>query len=284
MGRVVSAYWQQVVQRGRVVPPDRPLDELTAELGTMLGDPNPRVREEISLATLGVWINEGVYDELLTGLGDGICVGLGIGLGERDTDLVFRRSYSALVLAECIDRDTRMRLVSEDVLLGWGDRLSSWFVREQDLRGFIPGSGWAHSIAHGADAMAALARSPHFGANELTVVLDVIADRLLLPTEEFWVAGEPDRLAVAVVQVLRRDLLGIKLLEPWLARLGARAIPRGNYDEHPYHVSGNVQAFLRALQVQVSLGKPQPDVRSDFLLALAEQLRLSNAAYLGPRD
>ena len=280
---MVSAYWQQVIEGGHRVPPDRPIDELTAELTSMLGDPDPAVREDIALATLGSWIADGVYDDLLAGLGAGMCTGLGVGLATPGTDDVFRRSCSALVLAEAIDRDTTMRLVSGDVILGWGDRLSSWFVREQDLRGFISGKGWAHTVAHGADALGALARSPHVGSNELTVILDVIADRLLLPSSDFLVAGEPDRLALAVITVLRRNLLGLKLLEPWIARLASQAVPlSGVSGEHPYRVSGNVQAFLRSLQMQLALGKPHPDVRSDLLLALVDQLTRTNRAYLAP--
>lgn len=282
---MVLAYWEQVVDRGLRVPVDRPLDELTAELTTMLGDPSPRVRERIALATLGSWISAGVYDELLVGLGDGMCTGLGVGLGENGTDTVFRRSYSALVLAECIDRDTRLSLVGANTLLDWGDRLTSWLVREQDLRGFVAGKGWAHAVSHGAGAIAALARSPHFGASELTVLLDVIADRLLLATDEFFVAGEADQLAQAVIQVLRRDLLDLKLLEPWVARLAPQATPqpapRGTIGGHPYRVAGNVQAFLRSLQLQLALGKPQPAIRPDLLLVLVAQLVRTNGGYLG---
>lgn len=283
-GEMALGYWQQVIEKGIRVPLDRPLDELTAELTAMLGDPDPRVREEIALSTLGIWIAEGVYDELLAGLGDGMCTGLGVGLGETGTDTVFRRSYSALVLAECIDRDTRLALVSEDTLLGWGDRLTSWFVREQDLRGYVPGKGWAHAASHGSDAIAALARSPRFGSSELTVLLDVIADRLLLPSDEFFVAGEPDQMARAVIHVLRRDLLELKLLEPWIARLAQQAIPNSAVGVHPYRVAGNVQAFLRSLQLQLTLGKPQPTVRSDLMLVLVSQLIRTNGGYLsGPR-
>ncbi len=274
------AYWQQVIERGLQVPPDRPLDELTAELTAMLGDPNPMIREEVALATLGIWIGEGVYDELLAGLGDGMCTGLGVGVGEVGTDTVFRRSYSALVLVECIDRDSKHALVSADTLLNWGDRLSSWFVREQDLRGYVPGKGWAHAASHGADAIAALARSPRFGTSELTVLLDVIADRLLLPTDEFFVAGEADQMARAVIHVLRRDLLGLKLLEPWINRIAQQAVPHPAPGVHPYQVAGNAQAFLRSLQLQLALGKPQPTVRSDLLLVLVAQLIRTNGAYL----
>ena len=55
-------------------------------------------------------------------------------------------------------------------------------MRERDLRGFVAGKGWAHAVAHGADALGALARSRQSGRLELTVLLDVVADRLLAPT------------------------------------------------------------------------------------------------------
>src|SRR5689334_6020392 len=102
---MASAYWQHVVADGRRVPPDRPLDELTADLTRMLGDPDPEVRSGIAVPTLRAWVHQGVYDDLLRGLGDGMAAGLGVGIGSRGDDTVLRRSSAALVLGECIERD-----------------------------------------------------------------------------------------------------------------------------------------------------------------------------------
>ena len=93
-----------------------------------------------------------------------MAAGLGVGLGERDTDSVFRRSFSALMLGECIAPRQRRPLVAGGKVLDWGDRVATWLLREHDLRGFVPGKGWAHAVAHGADAIGALAQSPHVGA------------------------------------------------------------------------------------------------------------------------
>lgn len=279
MRPMVSVFWRHVVDGGLRVPQDRPLAEMTVELTAMLGDPDPDVRDGIGFPTLATWIGDGVYDDLLAGLGDGMGVGLAQGLGETGTDSVFIRSYSALVLAECLDRDSGADLLSTETVLRWGDRLMSWYVREQDLRGFVPGRGWAHAVAHGADALAALARSPRLGRNELVVLLDVLADRLLAPTEEFFVAGEVDRMALAVRHVLQRDMLELSILEPWVARIAACAIPAGSPTQHPFRVAGNAQAFLRSLQLQLALGTPQAAVRTDLLLVLVDQLRATNAPY-----
>ena len=159
--------------------------------------------------------------------------------------------------------------------------MATWLLRERDLRGFVPGKGWAHAVAHGADALGTLARSPHVAAAELTVILDVIADRLLLPVDRLFSNGEPDRLAAATMEVLRRNLLSLRLVEPWIARIVAGAMTKGSYDDRdPHLVGGNAEAYLRALHLQLALGPRPPEVRSDLLLVLVDALRTTNPHYL----
>ncbi|HET6153133.1 MAG TPA: DUF2785 domain-containing protein [Marmoricola sp.] len=279
---MASGFWEHVVASGLRVPTDRSLVEMTEDLTRMLGDPDPDVRDGIAFPTLATWIDEGVYDDLLVGLGDGLCHGLDIGLGRVEDDSVFRRSFSALALTECVDRATATGLAGAEVVLRWGDRVMGWLAREQDLRGFVPGKGWAHAVAHGADALGALARSPHLGRLELTVILDVIGDRLLTPTDTFFVAGEDDRLAYATMHLLRRDILGLEVIEPWVARIAAGARPSGDALHHPYRVAGNVQGYLRSLQLQLALAPGHPACRTDLLLVLIAHLRATNPAYFAP--
>ncbi|WP_225869009.1 MULTISPECIES: DUF2785 domain-containing protein [unclassified Nocardioides] len=264
----------------RTPPAEHRLSDLTADLTRMLGDPDPEVRDGLAYPFLATWIEHGVYDDLLAGLGDGMCAGLDVGIGEQDTDTVFRRSFSALVLAECIDRDTRVRRQPPSRLLQWGDRLMAWYVRERDLRGFVASKGWAHAAANGADALGALARSPYFGATELTVVLDVIADRVLDPATPVLLHGEPDRIAHAVMEVLRRDRVPLSVVEPWVRRLenGARVRTPAGVD--PYATTGNAQAVLRALYLQLTISPRHPAIRPDLLLTLVASLRRVHPAFL----
>src|SRR6476620_6087925 len=106
MSDMESAFWDRVVAEGHKVPADRPLADLTADLTTMLGSTDPSIRDGIAFPTLATWVSEGVYDDLLEGLGDGMTAGLRVGIGENGTDTVFRRSFSALVLTVCLDRAT----------------------------------------------------------------------------------------------------------------------------------------------------------------------------------
>jgi hypothetical protein len=287
-----GSYWESVRATGLAVPSDRPLDELTADLTRMLGDTDPDRREGIAVPTLLTWIGRGVYDDLLPGLGDGMAAGLRVGLagpggtGGAADESVFRRSWSAVVLAACVARDNDRPSVPAGTVLEWGDRLATWLLRERDLRGYVPGHGWARALPHGAEALAVLAASPHVGRPELTVLLDVVADRVLARTEVVFGLDEPDRLAAATMAVLRRDTVPLGVLEPWVARLAAAADrrrhgPSGMPGEEDLDlaaaaVTANAQSFLRSLHLQLALGRRAPEVRADLLLVLIDALRRTN--------
>lgn len=278
-------YWDQVQAAGFEVPSDRPLDDLTAELTAMLGSTQPEVRDGTAYPALATWIDKGVYDDLLAGLGDGMVTGLSVGLGEAGTDSVFRRSFSALIIAECLERTNERHLLPGAKILDWGDRIAVWFLTEADTRGFVPGKGWAHAIAHGADTIGALGESPHLAGPEHEVLLDVLAERLVLqPAGTPLAAGEPDRMASAAMRILRRNTLGVDVLEPWVHRIGAAGNPYGGrVDGDPFAPTAAPQAFLRSLFVQLSLAPEAPTVRPDLLLVVIEALRMTNAPYLQVR-
>lgn len=279
---MASGFWEAVRANGLEVPAERPLDDLTAELTAMLGSADPTRRDHTAYEVLAGWISRGVYDDLLPGLGDGMAAGLRRGLGEVGTDSVFRRSFSALVLTDCLNRDNRVHLLTADHVLTWGDRLASWLLDERDLRGFVPGKGWAHALAHGADAIGALADSRHVDLTSLTVLLDVLGERVLLPPGMALAAGEADRLAAATLRILRRNLVPLELFEPWVQRIAEAARP-AFADENPYPFTLLPQAFLRALHLQLSLGENRPHERADQLLVLVEGLRHSNPDHLAVR-
>jgi hypothetical protein len=80
--------------------------------------------------------------------------------------------------------------------------------------------------------------------------------------------------------VLRRRLVPLRIIEPWLARLTAAATASGDPGRDPYRLTANPEAFLRALHIQVALAPEPVDVRADLLLELVSALRTTNAAYL----
>lgn len=280
MGRMLGGFWQQVLESDLAVPRERPLNELTAELVSMLGSTDPVERDDIAYRVLATWVGEGVYDDLLATLGDSIAQGLLSGLGSSDDDTVFRRSFCALILTSCVDRDNHAHLLPVDVVMNWADRSLGWFIREQDLRGRVASKGWAHTVAHGADLIATLGQSRHLSAAHLGVLLDVIAERLLSSEGTRFVDGEDDRLAAATLVILQRNLIEQDQLDDWLEtlRAGLRPRDRGDYDVWPSTCARNTSDFLRALYVHLAVSvhpagsvldfSEPPRCRADLLLSL----------------
>ena len=217
---MAAGFWDRVVTEGHRVPDDRPLDDLTAELVTMLGSPDPHLRDQVGYATLATWIERGVYDELLTGLGDGMAAGLENGLGDRGNDTVFRRSFSALLLAECVARDNDAAAAPRqpDPALGRPDRRvvrprarpprlrprqglgARGRPRRRRDRRARPVGGVRRPRA---DRAARRARRPAAAAR---------------PTSSSWPAS-PTGWRPQRSQVLHRNLVPLSVLEPWVGRL-----------------------------------------------------------------
>jgi hypothetical protein len=277
---MVAGFWQQVLASDMAVPGERPLNELTAELVAMLGSTNPVERDEIAYPVLATWVSEGVYDDLLVTFGDSMADALRQGVGNHGDDTVFRRSFSALVLAECVLRDNVAHVLPRDAVVNWADRAIAWFVREQDLRGWVDEKGWAHAVAHGADLLRALAESRHLEAAHLEVLLDVLGERMLASSSRTLTDGEDDRCAYAALTILQRNLLTSEQLDVWVERIGRGLVRPRAYSPAawPSPSARNTSAFLRALYIHLAIGiRPRtttlsfdepPSCRADLLLSL----------------
>ncbi|MEJ7726282.1 MAG: DUF2785 domain-containing protein [Actinomycetes bacterium] len=279
------ATWERAVRDGCAVPADTCLAEAAADLTVLLGSPDQHSRDEIAYALLSTWIARGTFDDLLLGLGDGMCAGLRSGLGEAGTDSVFRRSFSALVLVSVVERDTAVRVLHPASVMSWADSALHWFLTERDLRAHTGAKGWAHAVAHGADLVAALGMSRHLGADELGVLLDAIAERLSRSAPSHLTHAEDDRLAYATMAILHRDLLDVARLDAWVARL----VRPFELDLAGPHAAAhmNTRDFLRALHLMLRFGvaggmpwhrrteyfAQEPGIRIEVLRAVEEALR-----------
>lgn len=241
-------FWDEVVRGDFAVPTGQALGDLTVDLVHLLGSPDPYDRDKLALPTLATWVRRGVFDDLLPGLGDGMCDQLQVGLGERNTDTLFGRTFAVLVVAAVVERDNEARLLHPDAVRRWTDRVLAWWVSERDLRGHVPGKGWGNAVGHAADFIVAVARSRHLRGEELSVLLDATGERLASTTRHL-VNGEEDRLAYAAMTVLHREQVPGDLVADWLAQL-TKLGDRGHTDP----ARANTVRFLRAMFVQLAVG------------------------------
>lgn len=247
------------------------LAEATVEMTRQLGSTDTALRAR-AVHHLTAWVTTGAHDDLLSALGHGMAAGLTTGLGSHGDAGVLRRAGSAQVLAAVVQRGTELASSSADDVLTWADQVFTWLVRERDSHSalLLPGPG---AVGQGGAALAALAGSPHLDAAGLTVLLDVVADRTLLPVPRL-ASTDSDLLARAVVAVVARDLVPLTVLEPWVRRLGTAALParpsRAPVTPGPAQSASDV---LRAVQLRLVLGSERPADRVDVLLALSDAVR-----------
>lgn len=265
------------------LPEGTSLSDATVALTRDLGSADSELRDRGALPTLLSWVSNGVHDELLSAVGDGMTAGLALTRGgphgasphlgsftSRDSS-VLRRAASAQVLAAVVRRDNERGLVHQETVLRWADAVFTWIVREPETHParLLPGPG---PVGQGADVLAALADSRHLDDIGLTVLLDVVADRVLTPTDRL-LAADLDLLARAAVHAVSRDLLTVRVLEPWVQRLAQGARPRRRATAADAGARQNAQDLLRAMHLRVALGTERPGARADLLLVLADAVR-----------
>lgn len=79
-------------------------------------------------------------------------------IGEKNTDSVFRRSFSILLLPLILITHRSQHFLTAPEIRQVKEKLIYFLENEKDLRGFVSEKGWAHSIAHAADALDDIAK------------------------------------------------------------------------------------------------------------------------------
>lgn len=220
------AFWRQIAQNKYVVPTDSDLGGLTRELTTMLGSPDPEVRDEIAYGTLANWIYQSrVLDPgALRALAAILLANLKEGIGERGTDRIFRRSFSALTLSVVAARDNVAPFLDAPEFRRIYDASLVYLEAERDLRGYDPEHGWMHAAAHTADLLKFLARSRFLDPPEQGRLLDAIA-RKFTTAPAVFTHGEDERFARAVLSIVNRRDFDREVFSSWTSRLRPPRLP-----------------------------------------------------------
>lgn len=219
-----------------------------------LRSPDPVVRDTGAFTSLAALAVEGRLDKHLVELGVR-------GMGLLRDEEVQARTFGALLLALLADRDNMTGAATDAAVHVWVASLVGWYADEPDTRGWDPQLGWLHAVAHGSDAIGELAMSPRLGRTMLIDLLHLLVNRTVAPTTVHWVQDEDDRVAIAVMSVLSRNLLAVADVVPELTRLGDtwRTAPSGPI---PAQVDNAVR-LARTLHLQLTLGvrtTPEADV------------------------
>ncbi len=138
-------------------------------------------------------------------------------IGELNTDSVFTRSFSSLVITGILTKDSELNFLTLKNLECVMNRAITYMNVEMDTRGYVEKKGWAHSIAHGADLLASLASHPKIIEElQFSKILQTVQQCLF--KDATYIDDEDERL-IFVIEALLEKGQSEKELEQWVLQI-----------------------------------------------------------------
>ena len=249
-------FWQELIKNDGAIPAGETLDELTNELLNFMRSPDPVLRDTFGYQLLTHWILSGQYSEDdLRGFMQRWLSDLNKGLGETGTDSVITRSFAALMLGILVYRDMKEAFLSTDDIATLVDEAIEFFAAEADWRGYDSEKGWLHALAHTADLFKFLARNSKSTAEQHMQIMDAIAQKVTQKTPVILSHGEDERLAMAVMDVLKRKTLSEPQLRSWVNDLIAvkeLGTEGADFEPDVFGAYQNTKHLLRAVYFRIA--------------------------------
>jgi hypothetical protein len=253
-------FWRGIVQQQYAPPKDADVAALAGELSDLLASPNPELRDEIAYSTLTAWIyQKPILDgQTVRRLADGWLHNLERGIGERDTDTVCRRSFSALMLSVVVARDNANPILTADDIRRIEAGALRYLEAERDVRGYDPVKGWLHSTAHTADLLKFVARSRYLEPTDQPRLLDAVAKKLATAPVVFF-NGEDERLARAVLSLINRGDFDRSGFAAWVSRTAPRRPTAALPKVEELRAAQNIKNLFAKLDVLLAVDPQPPD-------------------------
>jgi hypothetical protein len=185
-------------------------------LANCLGDPDPKVRDALAFEALSSVMRSGTLEQKT--LSDLKTVLLKQVLQPGGSAML--RSFSALTLSEVARTDRIKAWMSDRERQELVDAAAMFLSGISDYRAFSNKEGYIHAVAHGADFALQLALNPAIAKTQLDQLLKAISTQVAPndPDVAYW-AGEPDRLARAVLFIAQRKVHSDLEWKAWFAKV-----------------------------------------------------------------
>lgn len=229
--------------------------EVRQEMLMEIGNPDSYLRDNLIYGSFGKLIfSDQLNPEEIQVLLDTVVQEdyLFYGLGDSGTDSVFTRSFSALVIAAIIEYDIEKKVVEQDLVQHTVHNVIHYMMEEKDTRGFIEEKGWAHAIAHGADALDALAKHPFLKKEDISRILHAVQHCLCKQVD--YLDEEEERLANIIISLLEHQNAE-QDIRVWIE--GLTGMVETQLDENvgsidAYHTKRTVKNFLKSVYIMLN--------------------------------
>ena len=243
-----------------------------------LGSPDAELRDDLIYSTLATWILADKFeDDDLKALLHRLLTEehLFYKLGEADTDSVFMRSFSMLLMPLILSQHRKRPFLMPYELRELKVKLLDYLEREEDLRGYVlevddagEAKGWALAVAHAADALDELVQCQELGNEELLEILGAI-QRKVAEAKLVYVHAEDERLATPVIAILGRKVLTPTDVQSWLDGFAPLAQQKEPFPDC-YRQAQNVKNFLRSLYFRARKAETAERIGENSATNLAE--------------
>jgi len=237
------------------IPNEIDVDGLIADMLKFIGHVDGELRDKLIYSTFCGWVDNGILSAtqmrhiLATCLSE---THLFFGIGEKDTDSVFTRAFSSLAIALAFVVHDENPFLTVDDVQNIKEVLLRYVGQERDYRGYVAGKGWAHSVAHIADALANVAGCEIdgefcIGRESLLEILQAVKS-LACNRDWVYIAEEDERLVDVVNMVCSNEILTnddfiewIDSFDPSDNKWWEGTVP------NDYYLHVNCKHFLRSL-------------------------------------
>lgn len=188
-------------------------DSVLSELMNNVGNTDSDIREKTTEIICLLILNNKLTDIQIDKILYMSLRNLNINLGNDDSDSVFLRSFSSLILASIVENDIKSKTFERDTYNEIFNAAIFYYEKEQDIRGYIHNKGWAHSIVHGSDLIVACIKSDFYLKNYNSMVMNLISNNLFKLTKDSlpYIDDEDERQVFIIESLLETGFSDIDL-------------------------------------------------------------------------
>ncbi|EJO7006251.1 DUF2785 domain-containing protein [Listeria monocytogenes] len=164
-----------------------------------------------------------------------------------DSDAVFQRSFLALIIALLLENNKAHNFLTDNEIKKTMNLLIELLEKEKNTHSFIEEKGWAHCIAHTADALDELIYQRTISEIDVKKIMTAIT--FFYKTNPNILTGEEDeRLSNIIITALFEQKINIEEVKNWLNSL-SEAIPN-HLPEIPLI---NIKQFTQTLLIKLTV-------------------------------
>ena len=267
---------RQIKDNDYVIPDGVDTDALITDMLKFVGHTDAEFRDELIYSTFSSWVDNDTLSAvqmkhiLATCLDD---QHLFFGIGESGTDAVFTRAFSSLLISVAIYMHEESPFLTTGEIRDIKETVLRYVNQEKDYRGYVDGKGWAHAVAHIADALANIAgcnvaldsEEYVIGREGMFEMLQAVKT-LVCNSECVYTAEEDERLAVVFMNVIWSEVLTTEELTGWIAgfNMADNEWWNGSMPED-YYLHVNRKNFMRSLYFKLLADKDYEKI-CEFML------------------